>query len=360
MLYNRFIKIRFPEKTTAKIPSRKKPSVKPSDLDVDGGIVVVARKQVDVVLSERAIGGRAELINNRVLLPPSISIDVRLSNSSDPNDAKVTIYNLSPETQRVLLKEGAAIEIYAGYWPGNGPRQYALIFAGQIRKAQSRPEGSDTLTEIECGDSDDAIAHARVRKKMGKATHKEISQAIVEAFKEYGVKAGRIDIPDFTETRSRTIDRTARREMDDICRQHDLQWSIQDGVLNVYPRNEPLDAAANEMILSPEFGVIESPQFSDDGVEVKTLMLPSLRPGQTFRLENKALINARTPESFKIEEISFSGDNFGGEFGCSIKAKQLSSKNNDKKKAGGKNANSKTKARRKVKRSRQRFTGLKT
>jgi hypothetical protein len=354
MLYNRFIEIRFPEKKIVKVPPRKRAPGTPSALDADGTIIVDAPKKIEKLLRQRAIGGRAELVNNRVLLPPSISIDVNISNSSDPNDAKVTIYNLSPQTQRDLLTEGAAIEIWAGYWPGNGPEEYAQIFSGQIRKAQTRPEGADSLTEIECGDGDDAIAHARVRKRMGETTHKEITQAILEAFKEFGVKAGRIDVPDFTESRPRTIDRSARREMDDICRQHDLQWSIQENVLNVYPRNEPLDVKEREMILSPESGVIESPQFSDDGLELKTLMLPWLRPGQTFRLENKALIEARTPESFKIEEINFAGDNFGGEFGCSIKAKQLSAKNKDKKKASGKTA------KRKVKRSRQRFTGLKT
>jgi hypothetical protein len=210
MLYNRFIEIRFPDTTFVEIPSRKAAPATESGLDADGTIVVSAPKKVEQLLKSPAIGGRAELIdNNRVLLPPSISIDVRLSNSSDPNTAKVTIYNLSYETQGDLLVEGAAIEIYAGYWPGNGARQYDRVFAGQIRKVETRAEGSDTLTEIECGDSDDAIAHARVRKKLGKATHKQIMQAIIEAFAEYGVKASpRIHFPDFTETRSRTIDRT--------------------------------------------------------------------------------------------------------------------------------------------------------
>jgi hypothetical protein len=146
--------------------------------------------EVRFVTAGKAIGGRQELVNSRIQLPPSIGFDVRHSTDSTPNDAKITIYNLSAETQKDLFREGDKIELEAGYWPVNEPRETGSIFRGQIRKAMSRNEsGIETITEIECGDGDHAFAHARVRKNVGKATHKIITQVIVDEFKKAGIKA---------------------------------------------------------------------------------------------------------------------------------------------------------------------------
>lgn len=320
MLYNRLLEVHFP----------------------DAGIV---------------IGGRQVVKNDRVIIPPSISFEAKHSSESTPNEAKVTLYNVHDDTRAKILSEGKRIEIHAGYWPANGERFAGIVFKGQIRKTLTKVDGGvEVVTEIECGDGDDAYARARVRKRTRTPpTHAAVTSEIVAAFKAHGISAGRIEVPDYTEARPRTIDRAARRELDDLCRQHDLQWSIQDGVLNVYSRDDTL--SDKRLTLSPDTGLIDSPQRSEHGVDIKTLMLPDLRPGQTIRLENRYVRNPLAGQEYKIKEITFSGDNFGGEFGCQISAIGL----NDPAQKDTKGQKNNRKGRkRKVKRSRERINRNRT
>jgi len=308
--------------------------------------------EIHFIDADLVIGGRQELVGGRVNIPPSISFEAKHSSESSPNEAKVTIYNMHDDTREKVLVEGKKIEIHAGYWAYNGERYVGPIFRGQIRKTLTKVDnGTEVVSEIECGDGDDAYARARVRKRTGKApTHKEVVGHAVDAFASLGVTPGRIEIPDYTEARPRTIDRAARRELDDICRQHDLQWSIQDGTLHVISRNDVRDD--RRLTISPDTGLLDSPQRSEHGVDIKTLLLHDLRPGQTIRIENPYVSNPLAGTEYKIHEITFSGDNFGGDFGCQIDGRGL----NDpaqKDKAGKKNNRKGRK--RKVKRSRERI-----
>jgi hypothetical protein len=279
--------------------------------------------EVDFPDAGQIIGGRQELVGGAVNIPPAISFDVKHSSEASPNEARITIYNMHADTQAKVLQEGKRIELHAGYWPANGERYVGIIFKGQIRKTTTWVEGgTEVVTAIECGDGDDGFAHSRVRKRTkGRQTHRQTGDDIVAAFHQHGITPGRIEIPDYTEKRPRTIDRAARNELNDIARQHDLRWSIQDGVLNVTSRDHALND--RPVILSPDTGLLDSPKRSEHGVDVKTLMLPDLRPGQTFRLENPYVANPLSGEEYMILEITFAGDNFGGDFGCQIEARGL-------------------------------------
>ncbi len=268
------------------------------------------------------IGGRAELGGSGVILPPTIEFDTHHDSDSSPNEAVIGLYNLSPLTQNKILVEGARIQLDAGYWPVGGSRFTGPIFAGQIRKASTNlvNGGTDTLTTIECGDGDDAYAHTRIRNIFRGKSHKDIALYIADAFKRRGIDIGRIEVPDFQEARPRTVDGLARRELDDIALQHDLHWSIQDGVLNIVPRDEAVNK--DVYILTENTGVIGSPEFDDKGVIIDTMMVPQLRPGDTILLKNTVL-TTRVPELCKIQKVDFSGSNKGGSFGARVEARYI-------------------------------------
>ena len=116
------------------------------------------------------------------------------------------------------------------------------------------------------------------------------------------------------------MERPAWRVLEDICHQHDRIWSVQDGVLNVYPADKPL--VDKGIVLEPSTGLIGPPEFTDDGIEIKTLMVHYLRPGHTFILKSGSG-SSRATEKYRIEEVSFAGSNVGGDFGATIKAKVM-------------------------------------
>jgi len=267
------------------------------------------------------IGGRQEIRGNVVVLPPTIEFSFRFDEESNPNDGEILIHNMSPETQRMVLEEGAPVSVEAGYWPVGGQRETGVIFEGQITKAYTNFKNAGAVTRILVGDSEDAYAHARVRQVFDGKSHAEIAQAITESFKARGVQIGRVDVPDFTEPRPRTVDRLARQELEDLAYQHDLQWSIKNGVLNVYPRDEV--NRPGRMILTPGTGVVGIPEFNDKGASIKTYMLPTINSGDVIQYQNDKIIS-RVTEDFKVQGIEFHGNNARGFFGTTIDARYLS------------------------------------
>jgi hypothetical protein len=272
--------------------------------------------------AKKVIGGRQTYIDGRLLIPPTISFECSHTNESTPNEATIKIHNVAPETQRELFVTGKRVEIEAGYWPQNGAQETAIIFKGQIRSARSYVEnGVDNISELTFGDSDDAARSRRARIKLPAGTsHGQVVSAMIAEMGKDGVTRGTIDVPNYSEVRPMTIDRPAWRELEDIAHQHNLLWSVQDGKLNMYPADRPLLDKA--VTLTPTTGVLDTPEFTDTGVDIRTMMIPYLRPGHTFILRNDLAVN-RAPEKFRIEEINFSGSNYGDEFGASISAKVM-------------------------------------
>lgn len=265
------------------------------------------------------IGGRA-VHNTRLELPPAIKFSVTHNSESTPNSAEVTFLNLTAETQRQIMVENEIISIEAGYWPQGGSRNTEVIFTGQVRTAFTNiKNGTDVHSTIRAGDSDDAYTNARIAKVFGTSQDAVVAEAVAR-FGDYGVSRGYVEPVGFDEERPRTVERLARKELDDLAYQHDMLWHIQDGQFHMYHRDNVL--ASTAYVLSPNTGLIDSPQFSDKGVNVRTMMIGDLRPGHTFQIESKVNPD-RVREECKIESISFAGDNFLGPFGAVIDAKFL-------------------------------------
>lgn len=268
------------------------------------------------------IGGRQELSGLQLIIPTTIEIDCQHTNESTPNEATIKIYNVAPETQRKLFVEGKHVEVEAGYWPQDGARDTGIIFKGQIREVRTYVDnGVDVISELKFGDGDDAARVRKTRRKHSKKTkHKDIVHAVVRDMKPDGIEPGIIEVPDYAEPRAVTIDRPSWRVLEDIAHQHDLLWMIQDGVFHMYPADKPL--RDKPLVLTPDSGVLDAPEFSHDGVDLKVMMLHFLRPGYTFILQNKN-VKSRAPEKYRVEEINFSGSNVGDTFGATIKAKVM-------------------------------------
>lgn len=270
------------------------------------------------------VGDRQVVNGSFVVIPPTIEIDCEHTKESTPNEATIRLFNVHPDTQRKLFVEGAPVEIEAGYWPQDGERMTGIIFKGQIRKVTTECEnGVDVVSELTFGDSDDAVNVRKGKKAFPRGTtHGDLVRYLGSEMKKDGVEIGDIEVPNYVEPRAIVIDGPAWRALDDIAHQHNLQWSVQDGTLNVKAADKPLKNKA--VILSPLHGVLEAPKFTNSGVEIKTLMIHYLRPGHTFILRNDQVTN-RAPEKYCIDTIRFHGSNVGPDFGCEITASVVGS-----------------------------------
>ena len=94
-------------------------------------------------------GSEAKIISGDVTIKSSdldLEFTVKFDDDMKPNDAEITIYNLSKNT-RNQLKKGKTISIEAGYKGDTG-----VIFEGYISKSHTIKEEAEVVTTIKCVD----------------------------------------------------------------------------------------------------------------------------------------------------------------------------------------------------------------
>jgi hypothetical protein len=99
----------------------------------------------------------------------------------------------------------------------------------------------------------------------------------------------------------------AARALDDFCRSADLEWSIQDGVLQILDRGKALESQA--VLLSANTGLIGSPTVDHKGiVTFKALIQPDLVPGHKVAFDTR---NFKVSQGYRIQECEYTGDTLG-------------------------------------------------
>jgi hypothetical protein len=256
----------------------------------------------------------------------------------EPNKALVEIWNLSPEHQaqlselapgkKVAKKKGKTsaallgkipVRLDAGYiGPGND-----LLFLGDLRTVDTEVNGPDWVTSLTSGDGERAFRTARINKSFSPGV--PVSKALEALVSALGVGRGNL---------SRVLSQlqlqgAARalvggavfsgpvaRELTNFCRAADLEWSIQDGALQFVDLNTAL--ADKAIVLTPETGLVGSPSVDAAGVMAcKSLIMPGLRPGRIAVLKSREIKG-----QFRIESVSYDGDNYEGDWLAEVKGKR--------------------------------------
>ena len=277
------------------------------------------------------IGGCNTFNGYSIDKPLRIDISCSMKSGSVPNDAEITVLNLSSQTARQVLVENEEIEIWAGYAPEGREHFKGVIFKGKIRQAITNREGVNRKTVIHIGDGDEAHTNATVKKKVPKGSYKGQVDAAADAMAERGVKRGVIKVDDKQVGRTLTFNGESAREiLNDVAYSTDSVWMITDGKLHFHKRDEYLDDS--KYILTPENGLIGSPVFNDDGVDINTLLIHDLRPSMKLGVKSNAAGNPRINGKYKIEEITFTASTSNGQHGCAMKLKEIGSDDKVKRK----------------------------
>lgn len=246
------------------------------------------------------------------------SFHVKKTLKREPNTCELEIRGLARETRKVLETSSKLVLLLeAGYEDA-----VSQLFLGEIRAAESRREDMDIVTRISTGDSEEEMRKARLSLTVGpKAPVGDVLRAIASTL---GVGLGNVES---VATRlsaggkaffgqGTALSGKSGRLLDDFCRSADLEWSIQDGVLQILSRGKALDDKA--VLLSPSTGLIGSPSIDAKGVlSVTALIQPDLRPGRKIVLESEFLRGG-----YVIQEVEYVGDTAGTEWyaECTCKA----------------------------------------
>lgn len=230
--------------------------------------------------------------------------------------AEVEIFNLA-ESHRAELRHyrqrvgGAThrtrVRVEAGYAEG-----MSVLFQGDTRRVDTRREQTEWVTKVTAGDGEDALRVARGARSFGPATRLEaVVRYVAEAL---GVGTGNLgehlaaaglDQVGAVFPHGTVVHGPAARELTHLLRAAGLEWSIQDGVLQVLPRGGHLSRSA--VLLAPATGLIESPEVGlNRVVQCKALLQPDLVPGAQVRLES-----AVVQGYYRVEQCEYEGESHG-------------------------------------------------
>jgi hypothetical protein len=230
-----------------------------------------------------------------------------------PNQCEVSIWNLS-KTQRRQIAElqpkagearGIPVLIEAGY-KDPGPKQ---IFSGDLRTAYSEREGADWVTTIESGDGEQARQNARINVSYGPRTSPEV--AIRAILRSLGIGEGNIakTIGKFRAagvtrlfSQRMIVSGSAAEQLTRFCDSANLEWSIQDGIVQVVDRKETLSRIAVK--IDPKHGLVGSPAVDAKGiVTFKALLNARIVPGSLVVLESEAVRG-----NYRVQRSIWEGD----------------------------------------------------
>ena len=229
----------------------------------------------------------------------NLSFDVNKSsdNKAKTNNAVIEVTNLSKERQKLLEQPYIACVLSAGYEDTEVKR----LFAGQVTNTTTRKSGTDSITQIQLGDSYTELNHNTLNKLV--APGRSYQDVIGELAKE---------IPGVSRTvfngvniNSQVIDGyplsgTAREMLDEIGNAVDVEWQIDDGVLYIADAGGTHTEDLNTVfVIAQDTGMIERPyavsgdlrrtakdKAKKGGVQVKILLNPSIVCGSIIKLED--------------------------------------------------------------------------
>ena len=234
------------------------------------------------------------------------AFEVEKTGKPEPNKASVTIWNLSePHWKQLQEMKAPAVQIEAGYRDSTG-----VIFLGKLRTSGTVREGANLVTTLESGDGTE-LRTARVNLSIAKGT--QTDQVLRSLASYLGVGKGNLD--DAARTirsafsgtgnvfsAGTVLSGSAAREMTAICRSLGLEWSVQDGKLQIVERKKALLTTA--IRLHKATGMIHEPTADNKGViTVQSLLQPDAFPGRACVIEGD-----RLQAQIRIDEVRHSGD----------------------------------------------------
>lgn len=243
--------------------------------------------------------------------------------------AEIELFNLSEDHRaqarrwRTRAADGAVhrtrVRLEAGYAEGT-----SVIFQGNVRRVDTRREQPDWVTKVTAGDGEESLRSARGARAFGPDSR--IEEVIRYAAEAMGVGLG--NLPDALA--SAELDRVGsilpggavvhgrvERQLHHLLRSCGLEWSIQDGVLQVLPRGGAL--ARTAVLLTPDTGLVEAPEVGLHRiVTCKALIQPDLVPGAQVRLESAVVTGY-----YRVEQVEYSGDTRGGDWTAALTLRQI-------------------------------------
>ena len=268
-------------------------------------------------MSGMALFGRVVTltVGDREFSDLRVSFDIQRTSRSKPNPAKIVIYNLSKSTREAISERLTPVRLVAGYGG-----QAGQIFSGQLDSAEHGKAGATIVSTIHASDGRGAWqSYATAKGWRGGTPWAEVVRELATSM---GLEVGPASLAQVTGSARGTyaVQGYAWREMDLLIATLGLQWSIQDGALQVVQADKTTQESV--VLLTPDSGLVGVPRFTDpkisrvgrnrtrrvrSAVEVNALLQPEFKPGRYIRIESQTMTG-----DYRLDSVHHKGDSHQG------------------------------------------------
>lgn len=234
-----------------------------------------------------------------------------------PNTCDVSVYNLAPNLRAALTAtQHPTVALTAGYEDDR-----TQIFLGQAVHVSHTRQGPDIITTVTTSDGGDKLQKGRIHQSFGpRAKPGDVLLALVKAL---GLSPGnavqvaaRLDGGQAATLYAGgvTLDGHCAPALTALCRSAGLEWSVQDGALQIVDVGAALNKFA---IVLNESLLVGSPSVSNKNVvEGATLIQNDFTPGRQIRIEHPDVSGA-----FRLEKCGYSLDTHADDWYVDFEAK---------------------------------------
>jgi hypothetical protein len=261
------------------------------------------------------------------------------------NSAEIVIYNLARTTrQRMHTDKPVRVVVEAGY---NDRREVTrdtpllILFVGEMREAYSRPEKDGSwATIMRAGDGDKALRKSR--RTTGLRPGVSANRVAKELTGTLNVGAGNMwqsilkgkGLGDILAMGFSGMG-AAADQMSKIVDSAGMEWSVQDGELQILPAGQVLSKEAT--ILAPDTGLEGTPEIDARGtLTARARIIPGLSPGYPVQFSatsvvytagieaamgfRSAQLEKRLGAVYRVEKTRYVGDTHGQDWTAEITA----------------------------------------
>ncbi|CQR71688.1 hypothetical protein SOV_04840 [Sporomusa ovata DSM 2662] len=232
------------------------------------------------------------------------------------NYAEISIYNLTSSTEMAIVKEGDRVIVEAGYdgfidtetGQKTDTKQYGKIFDGDIlQPLRDREDNVNYRLTLVCQDGEDFLNRSLVRKTIGAGLEQRqiINKIVSEAKTLTGI--GRISSNLSTQKlpRGKVFFGTPKNYLSNIANDNGATFWVDDGQVNIAKATDvPVEEA---LVLTPQNGLIGTPQQTFGGITFKCLLNPSLKLMNMIKIDNSDIRRLKWTQEMKMTALDQDG-----------------------------------------------------
>lgn len=250
------------------------------------------------------------------------SFEIPKTQLGTPQQAIITLYNLSPETENSIIQNGQQVVVEAGY---NGSF-YGKIFSGNIiQPVRSKENGTDYKLTLVALDSNRFTTYGLVGVTLNSNLSMRDAISNIVSRANYPIETGSIADTRITYPRGKVMFGKPSDYLTQMAKTMNSTYYTEDGKVNIVQAKQLESGEVFD--LGPQTGLIGTPKQNDTGIEFSCLLNPLITLNSLVRIDNKkidqyqysqgtAIRSLDSQGIYRVITVKYSGDTRGNNWKC--------------------------------------------